>query len=206
MNIYSETNFFLEIVFSQEQSKYCEKIISLGRRQKINLVIPAYSFAEALYKLEAQRKKRENFQRELNSQLNQLAQTAQYNSQITNFRTLDTFLTQNIDEEKKRFEKCRKDLTKIAEIIAFDAQTIERAKPVAAKYDLTLQDAIVFASVLEHLQQNKAAQNCFLNRNSKDFSQPSIVKRLKTLNCKFFADFEKAYNYINSQIKPCVQL
>lgn len=201
MNIYSETNFFLEIVFSQEQSKHCEKIISLGRRKKIKLVIPAYSFAEALYKLEAQRKKRENFQRELNSQLNQLAQTAQYNSQVTNFRNLDTFLTQNIEEEKKRFEKCRKDLTKIAEIIAFDALTIERAKSVATKYDLSLQDAIVFSSVLDHLQQGKASQNCFLNRNSKDFSQPGIIKRLQKLNCKFFADFEKAYNYINSQIK-----
>jgi predicted nucleic acid-binding protein len=201
MNIYCETNFFLEIVFSQEQSKYCEKIISLGEKKKIKIIIPAYSFAEALYKLEAQRKKRESFQRELNSQISQLAQTSQYNSQITNFRTLDTFLTQNIEEEKKRFEKCRKSLTKIAEIIAFDALTIEKAKPTATKYDLTLQDAIIFSSILNHLRQNNVSQNCFLNRNSKDFSQPSIVKRLKTLNCKFFADFEKAYNFIDSQIK-----
>ncbi len=195
MNVYSETNFFLEIVFSQEQSKYCEKIISLCQKKKIKLIIPAYSFAEALYKLEAQRKKRENFQRELNSQISQLAQTIQYNSQIKNFRALDTFLTQNIDEEKNRFEKCRKSLTKIAEIIAFDAETIKRAKLTATKYDLTLQDAIVFSSILNHLQQSKASQSCFLNRNSKDFSQPSIAKRLKTLNCKFFADFEKAYNF-----------
>ncbi len=201
MNIYGETNFFLEIVFSQEQSKYCEKIISLGRKKKIKLIIPAYSFAEAIYKLEAQRKKREFFQRELNFQISQLAQTIQYISQITNFRALDTFLTQNIEEEKKRFEKCRKSLTKIAEIIAFDAQTIEKAKITATKYDLTLQDAIVFSSILNHLQQNKAPQSCFLNRNSKDFSQPGIIKRLKTLNCKFFADFEKAYKFINSQIK-----
>ncbi len=201
MNIYSKTNFFLEIVFSQEQSKYCEKIISLGRRKKIKLIMPAYSFAEALYKLEAQRKKRENFQRELNSQISQLAQTIQYNSQIKNFRALDTFLTQNIDEEKKRFERCRRSLTETAEIIAFDPETITRAKLTATRYDLTLQDAIVFSSILGHLQQSKASQNCFLNRNSKDFSQPSIAKRLKTLNCKFFADFEKAYNFINSQIK-----
>ncbi len=200
MNIYSETNFFLEIVFSQEQSKFCEKIISLARKQKIKLIIPAYSFAEALYKLEAQRKKHENFQRELNSQISQLAQTIRYNSQIKNFRVLDTFLTQNI-EEKKRFEKCRKSLTKIAEILPFDAQAIKSAKATATKYDLTLQDAIVFTSVINHLQQNKLPRNCFLNRNSKDFSQPGIVKRLKNLNCKFFADFEKAHNYINSQIK-----
>lgn len=201
MNIYSETNFFLEIVFSQEQSTFCEKIISLARQNKIKLIIPAYSFAEALYKLEAQRKKRESFQRELNSQLSQLAQTIRYDAQIKNFRTLDTFITQNIDEEKKRFEKFRKNLTKIAEVVSFDAKAIEKAKIVATKYDLTLQDAIVFSSILDHLRQNKVSQNCFLNRNSKDFSQPTIIKHLRKLNCKFFADFEKAYNYINSQIK-----
>jgi len=201
MNIYCETNFFLEIVFLQEQSKHCKKIISLCRKKKINLIIPAYSFAEALYKLEAQRKKRENFQRELNSQLGQLAQTIQYTSQIKNFRNLDTFLTQNVEEEKKRFEKYRKDLIKIAEIIAFDTQTMKQVKQIESRYNLTLQDAIIFSSILSHLQQNKLSQNCFLNRNSKDFSQPSIVNLLKKFNCKFFADFEKAYNFINSQIK-----
>lgn len=201
MNIYCETNFFLEIVFLQEQSKFCEKILFLARQNKIKLVIPAYSFAEAIYKLEAQRKKRENFRRELNLQISELAQTVSYKSQIANFRSLDTFLTQNIEEEKKRFEKSRKSLTKFAEIIPFESQTIQEAKPLATKYDLSLQDAIVFSSILKHLSSNKVIQSCFLNRNSKDFSQPNIAKRLKTLNCKLFADFEKAHNFIASQIK-----
>jgi predicted nucleic acid-binding protein len=201
MNIYCETNFFLEVVFSQEQSKFCEKIILLAKKNKINLFIPAYSFAESLYKLEARRKNRENFQRELNSQISQLDQTQSYKSFIGNFRTLDTFLTRNIEEEKKRFDKYHKSLTKNAEIISFDFQIIEEAKKIATKYDLTLQDAIVFTSIINHLQKHKATQNCFLNRNSKDFSQPGIDKLLKKLDCKFFPNFENAYNYINSQIK-----
>ncbi len=174
MNIYGETNFFLEIVFSHEQSKYCEKIISLCQKKKAKLIIPAYSFAEALYKLEAQRKERENFREKLGSQLSQLTRTTQYTSQIKNFRALDTFLTQNVEEEKSRFEKYRKSLTKIAEIIAFDAQTIQKARQIESKYNLTLQDAIVFYSVLNHLEQNKPSQSCFLNRNSKDFNTVDI--------------------------------
>lgn len=201
MNIYCETNFFLEVVFLHEQSKYCEKIISLCRKEKANLIIPAYSFAEALYRLEAQRKDRESFRERLIFQLSQLTRTKKYNSQIKNFRALDTFLTQNIEEEKKRFEKYRKLLTKIAEIIVFDAQTIENARQIEKKYNLTLQDAIIFSSILNHLQQHKPSQSCFLNRNVKDFNTVDIKNKLQSLNCKLIPSFKDGFAFISSQIK-----
>ena len=201
MNIYCETNFILEIVFSQEQSNCCEKIVSLCRKRKIKLIIPAYSFAESLYKLDGQNRERELFRKDLITQINELSRTKQYDLHIQNFRSLEIFLIQNIEEEKKRFERCRKDLTKIAEIIPFDGKNLKDAKFIESKYDLTPQDAIVFSCVLSHLRQNKLSQNCFLNRNSKDFDDKSIRNRLKNLNCKFFADFEKAYNFIESQVK-----
>ena len=201
MNIYCETNFFLEIVFSHEQSKYCEKLISLFRKKKANLIIPAYSFAEALYKKEAQRKERVNFREKLGFQLSQLTRTTQYISQIKNFRSLDTFLTQNVEEEKKRFEKYRKSLTKIAEIIAFKAQTIQEARQIESKYNLTLQDAIIFSSILNHLQQYKPSQSCFLNRNVKDFNTVDIKTKLKSLNCKFIPSFKDGFDFISNQIK-----
>src|SRR5215213_5422162 len=190
MNVYCETNFFLEIIFSHEQAKFCEKIISFCRKKKIELIIPAYSFAESLYRLEGQRKERANFQRELNSQLSQLTRTSQYTSQIKIFRAIDTFLTQNIEEEKKRFEKYRKTLTNIAEILVFDAKTINEARQIESKYNLTLQDAIIFSSILAHLKKNKHSQSLFLNRNSKDFSTTDIKAKLKTLNCKFIPSFK----------------
>ena len=201
MNIYCETNFILEIVFSQEQANYCQKIVSLGKKRKLNLILPAYAFAESIYKLDAQNKERELFRRDLTIQINALSRNKQYDSQIHNLRSLETFLTQNIEEERTRFEKCRKELTKIAQIIPFDAKNLKDAKLVQSKYDLTLQDAIIFSSVLAHLQQNKSNQNCFLNRNAKDFNDPSIRNHLKKLSCKFFADFERAFNFIESQIK-----
>lgn len=201
MNTYCETNFFLEIVFSHEQAGYCEKIISLAKKNKIKLIIPAYSFAEGIYKLEKQRRERADFQRELDTQLSQLTRTAQYSSQIKNFRTLDAFLTQNREEEIKRFEKYRKTLTKISEILAFDANTIDESRKVESKYNLTLQDAIIFSTTLKHLQKNKKYPSIFLNRNSKDFNTIDIKDRLKALNCKLIPSFKDGYNFILSQIK-----
>lgn len=201
MNVYCETNFFLELVFSQEQTNCCEKIISLCRKKKIKLIFPAYSFAEALYKLEARSRERSNFKDQLNSQLSDLTRNSKNVSQIKSFRTLDTFLTQNIEEEKKRFEKHRKTLTKLAEVLAFDAQIIQEARQIESKYNLTLQDSIAFSSILRHLKKNIKDQNLFLNRNSKDFNTIDIKDKLKDFNCKFISSFKDGYSYILSQIK-----
>lgn len=201
MNIYCETNFFLELVFEQEQSKYCKKIISLCRKKKANLILPAYSFAEALYRLEEQRKKRENFQKELNSHLTQLTRTSQYISQVKNFQSLDIFLTQNIEEDRNRFETQRKILSKIAEIIPFGGESIQEARKVESKFNLTLQDAIIFSSILKHLQNKQPSQSCFLNRNAKDFSTTDIKTNLNKLNCKYIPSFKDGFNFITSKIK-----
>ncbi len=200
MNIYCETNFILEIVFSQEQANYCKNIIALCKKHKAHIIIPAYSFAEATYRIESQTKLQENFKKELNSQTNHFSRTLQYTQQIKNFRKLDTFLTQNKEELKNRFEKCRKDLVYNAEIIPFDDHILKTTKSVEVEYDLTFQDSIIFTSILSHLQQNSNVPSCFLNRNNKDFDTLEIKSKLISLNCKLFTNFENAFKFIDSQI------
>ncbi|MCP4401692.1 MAG: hypothetical protein GY801_30880 [bacterium] len=41
----TETNFILDIIF--EQSQQCERLLTLALEQRIQFVIPEYSFAEA---------------------------------------------------------------------------------------------------------------------------------------------------------------
>lgn len=201
MNIYCETNFILEIVFAQEQANYCKNIITLCKKNKLHIIIPAYSFAEAIYRIESQIKLQENFKKELNSQINHFSRTPQYTQQIKNFRKLDTFLTQNKEELKSRFEKCRADMVSNAEIIPLDSNTLKTTKSVETEYDLTFQDSIIFTSILSHLQQNSNMPSSFLNRNAKDFNTLEIKSKLNPLNCKIFTDFEKAFHYISSKIK-----
>jgi hypothetical protein len=46
VNVYAETNFVLEMALRQEQCCDCEAIARLCKERRINLIIPAYSFAE----------------------------------------------------------------------------------------------------------------------------------------------------------------
>jgi predicted nucleic acid-binding protein len=201
MNIYCETNFFLEVVFFQEQANFCEKIFSLCKKKKVRLIIPAYSLAESIYRLESQAKIKKKFQEELDAQINHFSRTAKYSQQTQNFKNLGTFLDKTAEDEQQNFEKWRKNLVRCGEFIPFDKNILKKVKAIEAKYDLTLPDAIVFTSILSHLQNNKSLPSCFLNRNAKDFNTSEIKTKLRSLNCKLIPSFADGFKYISNQIK-----
>jgi hypothetical protein len=62
------------------------------------------------------------------------------------------------------------------------------------------QDALVYVSVIQHLQENKPQKACFLNRNSKDFKTPEIDDELKSLNCRLITKFDDGYKFLQSQL------
>jgi hypothetical protein len=66
-------------------------------------------------------------------------------------------------------------------------------------YDLSPQDALVYASVVSHLRSSKPQQACFLNRNFKDFDSPDIVDALGQLNCRMIPSFAKGLDFIRAQ-------
>jgi predicted nucleic acid-binding protein len=205
MNIYCETNFILEIVFSQEQATYCENIISLCKANKVNLIIPAYSFAEAIYRLEKQISLQDSFIEDLDPHIKHFSRTVNYNQQneqqIQKFKDLEIFLRKNKEELKSRFEKCRNDLVSDAEIIPLDSHSLITAESFQTEYTLSLQDSIIFASTLSHLEQNNTASSCFLNRNASDFNTKEIKSKLEPLNCKLITSFEHGFSYISNEIK-----
>jgi predicted nucleic acid-binding protein len=205
MNIYCETNFILEIVFSQEQATYCENIISLCKANKVNLIIPAYSFAEAIYRLEKQISLQDSFIEDLDPHIKHFSRTVNYNQQneqqIQKFKDLEIFLRKNKEELKSRFEKCRNDLVSGAEIIPLDSHSLITAESFQTEYTLSLQDSIIFASTLSHLEQNNTASSCFLNRNASDFNTKEIKSKLEPLNCKLITSFEHGFRYISNEVK-----
>jgi len=69
----------------------------------------------------------------------------------------------------QRFVHYRDRLFGIAEIIPLTMEILREAATYESPYDLTPQDALVYASVMAHLRQHKPPASCFLNRNSKDF-------------------------------------
>lgn len=200
MNIYVETNFVLELTFEQEQCSSCEQILQLCEAGKAKLIVPAYSIAEPHEKLSRQARSRRELQQSLDAELRQLLRTAPYASRIKSIQDIASLMIQSNEEERHRFVQCRDRLLEIGEIVALNADILSEAASYETTYDLTPQDALVYASVITHLRQDSPEQACFLNRNSKDFDSPDIIDELRQLKCRMIARFDRGYSFIQSQI------
>jgi predicted nucleic acid-binding protein len=198
MNIYVETNFILELVFEQKQCASCEEILELCEAQKANLIIPTYSLAEPHKKLIRQANERRKLQQSLDQELRELSRTKSYKNRLYSIENIKSLIVQSSQDASEKFVKYREYILKIAEIIPLNANILLKAVSAEENYDLSPQDALVYVSVLKHLQNNKPDQACFLNRNSKDFKTPDIIDELKSLNCRLITQFNDGYDFLIS--------
>lgn len=200
MNLYVETNFILELVFEQEQCASCEKILELCEAQKANLIIPAYSLAEPHETLIRRKKKRQELQQVLDKELRELSRTKSYKNRLDSIENIKSLIIQSSQDASERFVKYREYILKIAKIISLNANILLKAVSAEENYDLSPQDALVYVSVLQHLQENKPDQACFLNRNSKDFKTPDIIDELESLNCRLITQFDAGQKFLESRL------
>lgn len=196
MNIYVESNFVLEIALAQEQHESCEGILALCEANRAQLLIPAFSLAEPYQTLERRHRQRRRTKRELDSELTQLGRTAGYAQSLSGAQSLVDILIDSTDEEAKRLEATRARLTQSATILPLDAEVLKAATPYQTEYDLSPEDAIVFATVLSHLQGCPSERSCFLNRNTRDFDDPDLVAELRRHGCKMLPRFDSGHQYI----------
>lgn len=203
MNIYVETNFVLELVFEQEQFQSCEEILLLSEQKPATLIIPAYSLAEPHEKLIRQARNRKALQQSLDREFKQLERTVSYKNRIqNNIREFFSLLVEIDVQETKRFANYRNRLLSHADIIPLNGNILSEAATYENRYALMPQDALVYASVLFHLQQNQPTSACFLNRNSRDFDTPEIKAELNSFNCGMISQFDQGLSFIQSQLLP----
>ena len=202
MNVYVETNFVMEIVRAQEQSDSCEKIIQLSESNKIQLVIPAYSLVEPYETLIRDATNRRKLSEPLSKELKQLSRSKPYKDAVDDLQKITAFLVQIQEDEKAKLSQALSRILATAEVIPLNAEILRSAISYQTSHSLSPQDAIVYASVLDHLSNSTVALKCFLNRNSKDFDAPDIVDTLLKGGCKMLFNFDKGYDYISNKITP----
>jgi predicted nucleic acid-binding protein len=200
MNIYVESNFVLELTLMQEEFESCENILSICESGQWQLIIPAYSLAEPYETLIRRDKNRTQLAKSVLDEINQLSRSLPYKAEINTFHTLVSLLTKSGAEEKVRLSKVRDRLLQIAEILPLGKEIISLASTHEISQGLKPQDAVVYASVLQHLNATGFSKSCFLNKNSKDFADPDIKNALASCGCKILFKFEDGYQYIQSQI------
>lgn len=200
MDVYVETNFVLELALLQEQHESCEKILQFQQTGKIRLIVPAYSLIEPFETIFRYAKNRSRVANDLAAEIKQLSRTKPYQEETNALQAFTGFLVRSQEEERKRLRDTVDNLTSIAEVISLAKQILSGATSHESQFDMSPQDSIVYASVLEHLKTSTVAQKCFLNKNSKDFADPDIVAALKSNGCKILFNFDAGFEYISSQV------
>jgi len=195
-----ESNFVLELALLQKQHESCKKIMALCETGKTQLILPAYSLIEPYETTIRYAKERTKLSNELGKEIRQLSRSKPYQQQIDTMQEVTAFLVRSQEDEKERLRSTLNKLLTIAEVIPLKSEIISSALTYQAASDLSPQDSIVYASVLDHLRTSTSTHRCFLNRNSKDFDDPDIVDTLKNLACKMLFSFDHGYDFIANQI------
>ena len=196
MTVNVESNFVLEQALQQEQSDSCDAIVNLAASGEISLVIPAFSLAEPHQALVLKEKTRNRLSNELQQQLSELGRSKPHRGVPDEFGALATLLIRSADQEREGLQRVIGGLLRTAEVIPLDGGIVTASGELQTAFPMSGQDAIVLASVLQHLERTKPAESCFLNRNSRDFDDPDVRERLDRFGCRFFARFDHGCQFI----------
>jgi ribosomal protein L17 len=197
--VYVETNFVLELALLQEEHSSCEKILKLCEARKAQLVIPAYSLVEPFEKLGRSSAKRKALQDELDREVAQIGRTKAYAQDAKKLKKLaDSLLRASTDMDRKNLEKVRTRIFDVADVIPLDAELLRSARKFEKRLSFaSSQDAIVYASVVLHLDKSKPTMSCFLSKDT-DFRTPDVRVDLEQRHCKPLFSFDDGYQRIRA--------
>jgi hypothetical protein len=202
MTVYVESNFVLEQALQQEQCDACDEILNLGASGAIFLVVPAFSLAEPHQALALKEKARNRLSNELRTHISELGRSRPYRGVPDDFTALASVLIRSAEQEREGLKHAVIGLLRTAEVTPLDAEILLSAGDLQGTLAMSGQDAVVLASVLRHLGQTTPNESCFLSRNSRDFDDPDVREKLDHFRCRYFAQFDKALQYIRTRLRP----
>jgi predicted nucleic acid-binding protein len=194
VNVYVESNFVLELALLQEQQASCEGILRLSEEGGIRLVIPAYSLMEPYDALGRRQAERRDMKSNLDSQFREIARTVIYKDRLHDFQNMTSLLVDSAEEDMVRLESVRSRLIACADLVSLEASVLSRTAMLRTRHGLSAQDAVVYASILTHLESS-AQPGCFITRDS-DFDDPDIKQELKDLSCKLLTSFDIGLQFL----------
>lgn len=202
MIVYVESNFVLELAFLQEEREQAGEVARLAESSEIQLVIPAFSGGEPYERMVRRSRDRKALHDRLASEIRELSRSSPYTNIDDTARELTAILSESASDEKARLDAALLRLTNISTMIPLDNDVLRVSIAYQGQFALWAQDAIVFASVISHLQAvDPAQEKLFVTKNRNDFLNPDISDLLSSQRCKLLFRFTDALGYIQSVIR-----
>jgi predicted nucleic acid-binding protein len=195
VNVYVESNFVLELALLQEQHAACEAIVRLCEAGDLRLILPAYSFMEPFETVRRRQVDRRRVKIALEEQFRQLSRTSAYRDRLRDIEKVASLLVNSADEDLERLGSVRSRLLGCTDLVPLESSILAQAMTYQERHGLSVQDSVVYASVLAHLERSAGSESCFLNRDL-GFGDPEIAAELKKRRCKFLPGFETGLQYL----------
>lgn len=201
MILYVETNFVIELAFSQEEHQACRDLLSLIREHSdVELVLPAFCIGEAYEAGERKWTQRRQLHQNLLDEIAQIQRSEPFRERSKELRELTGLLVESGEEQKRILDGLLEDLLAVARVLPLDRQTFARAVGFQNSRDLKPQDSIVYASVITDLEACPDEISCFVTKDRRDFfSNQDIQDELDGLDCTLLGSFANGLGYIRSR-------
>ena len=200
MIVYVESNFVLELAFLREEHESCLELLSLSESGDICLVLPAFSIGEPYEAWVRRSKQRLGLHEQLITAIHELSRSKPYQESSDEFQELTDLLLRSDEEEKRRLDDTLQRMLQMVEVIPIGLSIIRAAITFQKSLELSPQDSIVYASILNHLTTASEKPRCFITKNSRDFVNPDIENELKAYNCRLLTKFADGLGYVRSRL------
>lgn len=201
MIVYVESNFLLELAYLQEQHESCEQVVEFAEAKRITLLLPAFSISEPYESFTRRYKDRRQLLDRLQREISELGRSKPYSTVSAESADITNTFVRSLEEEQSRLDATVMRVLQVSETIPTTPSVLESARRFRSEGLLrSPQDAIVYASVLEHLQRAPGGPKCFINKNAKDFADPDVESSLAAKDCKFFPGFASGVGYVQSHL------
>jgi hypothetical protein len=204
--VYVESNFLLEIAFTQQDAAAAETILRLAEDSSIVLAMPAVAlvepFATIRYRNSERREVLDSWSHMMNrlkpNRLSDLGLFAPkqrldagmvdaYGDAADLVRQQSSLLNQMVDR-----------VLGVAKILPFGATEMRRALSYR-ELGLDTVDSLIFAIIITHLEQaNPSDVSCFVSRDKKGFANQDISAELSSHGSRYISTFTNALAYIQS--------
>lgn len=199
MIAYVESNFCLELAFQQEEEAHAREVLRLAEAGQLELVFPQIAVCEPFSTLNRYENERRRFLDELNRQLSDLNRSMPQQGLVAGSQPLVATLSRIGQEQTNRLEDVIERILKCGRSIALTGPLFAASRQLEGRFDLSPQDAIVAASVLDDLLRQSAQpdSHVFLSRNSNDFNP--MKGEFAALGCRYIPKFERGLQFIRSK-------
>lgn len=197
MNIYVETNFVLELAYLRSTSDNCQRLLTLGRDHSINIVVSSFALVEARLAWQRNATRRNRLHSAVRSELGELSRSRPLTDIPLQSQAFVAALIDTAQQDRARLEAALEALAHIGAVTPVTPLTLVSAYEAEQRLGLSPQDAIIYSSVVEHVQSDTSRDHLFVTQNKRDFL--IVEDELASHGCKLLFAFDAAEGYVRSK-------